>query len=394
MTKEFLFVALLLLVSVAAQKESYVYDSSYDVFVCKEGDTQCVGSVFRICKGNSWIEEKCSDICTPSGCSFAQEETRPPLTSPIVEYLPRGGAGRAVCPVGERRCSGQNFQICDLGGWRTVQTCGRDNVCTRTGCSAIEVVGGLTPPVSRARLDCPVFVPSVPVLPSLPFDPLVGDCSLVGRRAEIDTFLAELRRIADGCRIRISSAYASTGGLVSGLRAQVGELRPSTSSGGMPCPPVMVNVREYSLLTDDYLGRAGWSNSTTLAGLRWTVGAYCNMADELIERIVAKCGGLNTQIGCFVGQRGGVSESERGSLSGQLDGLVLDLSGLRDRSDQFYNFSLGVFGLDQFRRIYDEDELRRICMSYKAASPPLRPPAEPPGFMARFWAYVAGLFGK
>jgi len=168
MQKSGLYLVILLVIPfVAAQ---YMYTPNIgQTPTCTEGDTRCDGNAFQMCVNAQWqTTTQCEFGCSSQGCAQSppnrpSENEQPPQNTQPPPAITRP----QICSGGEKRCSGQTFQLCLHNDWQTQQTCGKTQECTKRGCVSKSVVAApipMLPPELPAKTPLPIELVKLPLL--------------------------------------------------------------------------------------------------------------------------------------------------------------------------------------------------------------------------------------
>ncbi len=109
-------------------------------------------------------------------------------------------------------------------------------------------------------LICPIIPSSNIVIPPAPYDEEIGDCSLVGKSEEIETWLAEMESIAESCRTNLEPNWDDTVASRVFLDSKVNTLKSHVDSlvvqGIKQCEPFKdMETGDPIDIYDDYTGQ-------------------------------------------------------------------------------------------------------------------------------------------
>ncbi len=149
--------------------------------------------------------------------------------------------------------------------------------------------------LSSKYLDCPSIPTTFIIIPSPPHDEQVGDCALIGRTEEIETWLNELEAIAESCRATRESKWSATLATREHLDAKIDMLQEghtfleACDYPGLTVNPgnaVVTNIAPTHYYTN-------W-----LMVIRSDVEKYCNTIDEIVKPLWQACTEINFYQDC------------------------------------------------------------------------------------------------
>jgi hypothetical protein len=207
-----------------------------------------------------------------------------------------------------------------------------------------EVEEGL---ISGDGLVCPRMPSPGTDHPPPPYDEDVGDCALVERSAEIESWLTELEDQAEGCRTRLERNWLGVLSSRDSLDLQIDALAelpaedqnlelltedcpssPYTSHSEAPSPldPDTLPSHHYT----DWLGRIAHDVST-----------YCQMVDEIVAPLTHACTQINFYQAC--------RHLSRRQYHSIVEAMMNEAERTYSDAELFYSATLQVSAWDDFR---------------------------------------------
>ncbi len=212
-----------------------------------------------------------------------------------------------------------------------------------------------------AALSCPRVSRTPVFLPPPVYDMNRGDCALLGRKAEIEAYLAALEETAARCHARQESIWHALQDVKDRFDRQIDALPQAEHAGGamrssflsaMPAEP------------DDMAGSAPQFYSVWLRRIRESTANYCHMVDELPKTMANSCATINRNIssngGCATDMQ---KMAYQHWIDHDLESTRLDRY---DAANLYYTNKLQRYGWGNFRRYFSEENI--LCEDSKEGS--------------------------
>ena len=198
-------------------------------------------------------------------------------------------------------------------------------------------------------------------IPPAPYDEVVGDCALVGKSEEIETWLTELEGIAESCRANLEPNWEATLAARAFLDSKVGNLKkvydipPSefwnailiAPTAGDSCGSYNSEVEDIAFNTDTPLPTHYYTS--WLKKISQDVIKYCTMVDEIVKPLWRACDEINFYQDCQAPDPEQYhSIIEMGMTKAQINFATTEV---------FYENTLLVPSWDNFRLEFDDSSL-------------------------------------
>ncbi len=229
----------------------------------------------------------------------------------------------------------------------------------------IQSPGGFDPgmELSSKFLICPVIPETNPILPPAPYDEELGDCALIGKSEEIETWLTAMEQIAANCLANREPNWSDTLAVRSTLDIKVDEMEVSQSEP---------TVTPYSELLADGLEMADpmcplYNNTVEgnsesgdvppdthhytewLKRIAERVEKYCLMTDELVKPLWQACDQINFYQDC--------QEPNHQMYHAIINASMNAANVNYEYTDFFYTNTLQEYGWGNFRLYFNETSI-------------------------------------
>lgn len=215
-------------------------------------------------------------------------------------------------------------------------------------------------PVVRAKLPtgsgltCPAVPHTAVTLPPAPYDEKRGDCALVGKSKEIETYLRALEAMAAGCNARRASAWQNVLDARARLDREIDALPAPPPEDWAHIQPVRpssghVEPAEYG----DNVLPAGGEYTQWLKTIGENTAKYCKLIDELIKPLAEACQETRED----VAWANGATDAQKASFHSRIRWAMHAATIRYDYTAFFYTNTLQQYGWGNFRQYFNESAI-------------------------------------